>query len=161
MSSHFNATKSRRIMKEIQEMKNDPPSNCSAGPISEADPDTWSATIIGPPGTPYEGGTIELLIKLPPNYPFSPPKVSLITPIFHCNVKADTICLDILKSEWSPALTIGKVLLSISSLLGNPNPDDPLDNEAARLYREDKQAYWRMAKRSIQRHEERKENNKQ
>merc|ERR1739845_235424 len=74
-------------------------------------------------------------IEFPTNYPFKPPKVSFVTPIYHCNVNANgAICLDILKDKWSPALTISKVLLSISALLTDPNPLDPLQGEIAKVY---------------------------
>ncbi|KAF7683419.1 Ubiquitin-conjugating enzyme E2 D4 [Astathelohania contejeani] len=137
---------SGRIMKEIMEMSMDPPSNVSAGPKSEHELNVWSATIMGPDGTPYQGGIFQLEIILPANYPFSAPKISFLTKIFHCNIKGPHICLDILKNGWSPALTISKVLLSISSLLSDPNPDDPLDREAAELYIHNREEYNRRAR---------------
>jgi ubiquitin-conjugating enzyme E2 D/E len=91
---------------------------------------------MGPEGTPYHGGIFFLRINFPSDYPFKAPKIAFTTPIYHCNVnKSGGICLDILKGQWSPALTISKVLLSITSLLSDPNPDDPLMPEIAKLYK--------------------------
>lgn len=99
----------------------------------------WDATLFGPAETPYANGIFHLDIRIPESYPFSPPKVRFITRIFHCNVSpSGSICVDILKDEWSPALTICKVVMSISSLLSECNPDDPLNVDVAQLYRSDK-----------------------
>jgi len=123
-----------RINKELKDLKIDPPANCSAGPY-DLDIFDWRATIMGPEGTPYHGGVFFLRINFPTDYPFKPPKVLFETPIYHCNInKNGGICLDILKTQWSPALTVSKVLLSISSLMSEPNPDDPLVPEIANLF---------------------------
>nr|XP_047932031.1 ubiquitin-conjugating enzyme E2 E1 isoform X3 [Anser cygnoides] len=84
----------------------------------------WRSTILGPPGSVYEGGVFFLDITFTPEYPFKPPKVTFRTRIYHCNINSQgVICLDILKDNWSPALTISKVLLSICSLLTDCNPE--------------------------------------
>ena len=107
----------KRINKELQDLGKDPPSNCSAGPVGD-DLFHWQATIMGPDDSPYSGGVYFLNIHFPADYPFKPPKINFTTRIYHCNINANGgICLDILKDQWSPALTISKVLLSICSLL--------------------------------------------
>ncbi|MQL92468.1 hypothetical protein Taro_025082 [Colocasia esculenta] len=102
----------------------------------------WQATIMGPPDSPYAGGVFLVSIHFPPDYPFKPPKVAFRTKVFHPNINSNgSICLDILKEQWSPALTISKVLLSICSLLTDPNPDDPLVPEIAHMYKTDRTKY--------------------
>lgn len=104
---------------------------------------------MGPPDSPYAGGVFFLNIRFPPDYPFKPPKVSFTanTRIYHPNINSTgNICLDILKDQWSPALTISKVLLSVCSLLTDPNPDDPLVPEIAQLYKTDRARYEATAR---------------
>jgi len=123
----------RRIKKELDELNLTPPTNCSAGPIGD-DMYKWQATIMGPEGSPYHGGIFFLTIDFPSDYPFKSPRIAFKTPIYHCNINSNgSICLDILKDQWSPALTISKVLLSICSLMDDPNPKDPLMPEIADL----------------------------
>ena len=136
----------KRINKELQGLCRDPPSNCSAGPLN-GDTFHWTATIIGPEDTPYAGGVYSLNIHFPTDYPFKPPKIRFTTRIYHCNISnTGGICLDILKDKWSPALTISKVLLSISSLLTDANPDDPLVPDIAKLLKTNKSLHDQNAR---------------
>lgn len=132
----------RRLQREYQEIQQDPPANCTAGPISDADFFTWEAMIFGPADSPFQGGVFRLYIRFPSEYPFKPPIITFKTKIYHPNINAaGGICLDILKQQWSPALSISKVLLSILSLLTDANPRDPLVPEIAKLYESDRAAY--------------------
>ncbi|XP_032264685.1 ubiquitin-conjugating enzyme E2 E1 isoform X1 [Phoca vitulina] len=121
-NSKLLSTSAKRIQKELADITLDPPPNCSAGPKGDNIYE-WRSTILGPPGSVYEGGVFFLDITFTPEYPFKPPKVTFRTRIYHCNINSQgVICLDILKDNWSPALTISKVLLSICSLLTDCNP---------------------------------------
>ncbi|KAH8235832.1 hypothetical protein KR032_008688, partial [Drosophila birchii] len=130
-----------RIRRELQIFWNEPLDGCKVD--VDSDLFTWKASITGPDNTPYEGGVFHLVLLFDEQYPYSPPKVSFLTKIYHCNIISSTgnICLDILTSEWSPALTVSKVLLSIISLLADPNPDDPLVLPLAELYKQNREAY--------------------
>ncbi len=136
----------RRIQKELEDVMKDPPAGCSAGPVKE-DLYNWEGVIFGPSDSPYAGGVFKLNIRFPTDYPFKQPHIEFTTKIFHPNINsAGGICLDILKSQWSPALTISKVLLSILSLLTDPNPADPLVPDIAALYKADRAAYEMKAR---------------
>uniref|UniRef100_A0A8C1VLT0 E2 ubiquitin-conjugating enzyme n=1 Tax=Cyprinus carpio TaxID=7962 RepID=A0A8C1VLT0_CYPCA len=113
----------------------------------------WRSTILGPPGSVYEGGVFFLDIAFTPDYPFKPPKVTFRTRIYHCNINSQgVICLDILKDNWSPALTISKVLLSICSLLTDCNPADPLVGSIATQYTTNRPEHDRIAKQWTKRY---------
>ncbi|KAK4514474.1 uncharacterized protein ATC70_002071 [Mucor velutinosus] len=128
------SSSAKRISKELAEISLDPPSNCSAGPKGD-NLFEWVSTIAGPADSPYAGGIFFLDVHFPQEYPFKPPKVVFRTRIYHCNINSQgAICLDILKDNWSPALTISKVLLSICSLLTDANPHDPLVGSIAIEY---------------------------
>ncbi|KAK7486702.1 hypothetical protein BaRGS_00022103 [Batillaria attramentaria] len=119
-----------RVKKELQMLTESPPHGISCYPVSD-DITHFEAKILGGDGTPYAGGTFKLEIDLPERYPFEPPKVQFLTPIYHPNIdKAGRICLDTLKmppkGAWKPCLNLVTVLTSIQLLLAQPNPDDAL-----------------------------------
>lgn len=83
----------------------------------------------------YEGLTYKLSLAFPNDYPFKAPTVKFETPCFHPNVdQFGNICLDILKEKWSSVYDVRAVLLSIQSLLGEPNNASPLNAQAAQLW---------------------------
>lgn len=136
----------KRITNELKDLRKDPPTNCSAGPEGD-DIFKWEGVIMGPSDCPYTGGVFKLKISFPTDYPFKPPNIVFLTKIYHPNISTSgAICLDILKTQWSPALTISKVLLSICSLLTDPNPSDPLMPDIAHIYTTDKEAYDQTAR---------------
>lgn len=104
-------------------------------------------TIEGPEQSAYENGVFRLELFLPDEYPMEPPKVRFLTKIYHPNIdRLGRICLDVLKTNWSPALQIRTVLLSIQALLATPNPNDPLANDVAHDWIEDEKAAIAKAK---------------
>ncbi|XP_045883261.1 ubiquitin-conjugating enzyme E2 E3-like [Meles meles] len=146
------STSAKRIQKELAEITLDPPPNCSAGPKGDNIYE-WRSTILGPPGSVYEGGVFFLDITFSSDYPFKPPKVTFRTRIHHCNINSQGVtCLDILKDNWSPALTISKVLLSMCSLLTDCNPADPLVGSIATQYLTNRAEHDRIARQWTKRY---------
>jgi len=136
----------KRIIKETERLMKEPVPGISAVP-HEDNLRYFDVTIHGPTQSPYEGGIFKLELFLPDDYPMTPPKIRFLTKIYHPNIdKLGRICLDVLKSNWSPALQIRTILLSIQALLGAPNPDDPLAPEVAKRWKEDEPAAIATAK---------------
>ena len=132
----------KRLQKEIKNLKMNPSSNYSAGPIDSKDLTVWQATIFGPIDSPFEGGTFKFKIKFPNKYPHEPPKITVDTKIYHPNFSGDRICMSTLDRDgWSSALEVSELLLSICSLLDAPNPNSPLNSDAADLYCHNKKEY--------------------
>jgi len=142
----------KRILKELLDLERNPIPGITARP-KEEDIHSWTATIQGPENSPYAGGTFHLDIFFPPTFPFKAPRVKFITKVYHCNIaKSGSICLDLLKGEWSPVLTVNKLMLSIITLLTDPCPSDPLVPEIARLYNSNREEHDRMAKEWTERY---------
>jgi len=141
------STTIKRVRREYERLKSEPIPMCSAGPINDANFLEWYAEIEGPRDSPYSGGKFRLSVVFPKTYPFKPPKIQFKTYVYHPNINdKGGICLDILKESWSPALTISKVLLSLVSLLTDPNPDDPLVPEIAKTFKNDRNKYNETAR---------------
>ena len=139
---------SKRLQKEWLDLQKEPIPGISAGPEDLRNLNKWKATILGPADTPYARGIFEVKVTIPTGYPLEPPKVAFTTKIFHPNIDGVTgvICLDILGKEWTPALGIAKVLLSISSLLMDANPDNPSETSVSHMFRTDHAKFLATAK---------------
>ena len=139
----------RRLLKDLNTLQKFKSNGIFAQPLEE-DIMTWTAIILGPEKTSFEGGTFSLILTFDENYPQHPPDVSFISEIFHPNVYANgDLCLDILKNRWSPSFDIMSVLLSIQSLFHDPNTKSPANVEAAKLYDENREEYELRVKQCV------------
>ncbi|KAI7744048.1 hypothetical protein M8C21_013617 [Ambrosia artemisiifolia] len=108
----------------------------------------WKGTISGSKDTVFEGTEYKLSLSFPNDYPFKPPKVKFETACFHPNVDVfGNICLDILQDKWSAAYDVRSILISIQSLLGEPNTSSPLNTQAAALWSDQEGEYRKMVKK--------------
>ncbi|EAS30619.3 ubiquitin conjugating enzyme [Coccidioides immitis RS] len=143
------SNRARRIAKELADIHDDSHSQVAVEPIGGGDDLTHlKGTFQGPPGTPYEGGTYRVDIRIPNEYPFRPPVMRFDTKLWHPNVSSQTgaICLDTLGTAWSPVLTIKSALLSLQSLLSTPEPKDPQDAEVANMLLRNPKEFERVAR---------------
>ncbi|KAL2003951.1 hypothetical protein VTN02DRAFT_1470 [Thermoascus thermophilus] len=141
----------RRLAADHADLHNsDLPPNYFFPPGSSGSDDLTQLSVMltGPQGTPYSQGLWRLHLKMPEDYPKSPPKASFRTRIWHPNVDESTgaVCVDTLKRDWEPKLTLRDVLITISCLLIHPNPDSALNSAAGALLQDDYEAFARQAK---------------
>jgi ubiquitin-protein ligase len=110
--------------------------------------------IKGPSDTPYEDGIFKIKVNITESYPFNPPELTFITKIYHPNISLSngSICIDILKDQWSAALKLKSIFLSISALLSNPNPDDPLESDIAEEYSMSPETFKYNAKKYVEKY---------
>ncbi|EKM52992.1 uncharacterized protein PHACADRAFT_259165, partial [Phanerochaete carnosa HHB-10118-sp] len=140
----------KRIHREVVDLKKEDLGNITLGPTSD-NLFQWKATIPGPEGSVYEGGLFNVDITLGHDYPFSAPHMTFRTRIYHMNInERGGICIDILKHNWSPALSLFKVVLSLSSLLTDPNPRDPLVPSIATEFVKHREQHDRTARQWTQ-----------
>ena len=141
-----------RILKDLNSLKKTPLPGVTVEPL-EGNIFILHGTITGPSNSPYAGYMWRIRMNMPERYPFKPPTVNFMDKIFHPNISYTNgaVCVSILKEEpsggsreggyWNPALTIGGILLSIQSLLMDPNTSSPLNSEASTLYDRNVMAY--------------------
>ncbi|XP_009799478.1 uncharacterized protein [Nicotiana sylvestris] len=147
-----------RMQKELKLLLTDPPPSASFPSLtSSSSLSSIHAQIEGPEGTVYAKGLFNLKIQIPKRYPFQPPIVTFVTPIYHPNIdNGGRICLDILnlppKGAWQPSLNISTVLTSIGLLLSEPNPDDGLMHDASMEYKYNRQAFDQKARSMTQKY---------
>ncbi|KDN46991.1 putative UBC1-E2 ubiquitin-conjugating enzyme [Tilletiaria anomala UBC 951] len=143
----MSSSRLRRINKEIADCANDKTSGIEVAMVDDS-PFHLVGTFPGPENSPYERGMFDVDIVVPEQYPFQPVKMKFITKVYHPNISSQSgaICLDILKDQWSPVLTLKSTLLSLRSLLCSPEPNDPQDAEVAKHYKRDREDFERTAR---------------
>ncbi|MCJ1422440.1 Ubiquitin-conjugating enzyme E2 11 [Sticta canariensis] len=135
----------KRLQNELMELMLSSTPGISAFPDTPSNLLAWTGTIAGPAETPYASLTFKLTFVFPSTYPYAPPMVLFKTPIYHPNVDfSGRICLDILKDKWSAVYNVRSVLLSLQSLLGEPNNASPLNGQAAALWDSDPVEFKRL-----------------
>ncbi|KAF3941097.1 hypothetical protein ABW19_dt0206983 [Dactylella cylindrospora] len=150
----------RRLLGEYRDIINNPIDGIYAGPVSEENWMVWECLITGPPDTPFEGGLFSAELKFPDDYPLAPPTLTFTCPIIHPNIYANgTVCISILHApgddpnmyelaseRWSPIQSVEKVLLSVMSMLAEPNIESGANIDATKMYRENRQEYERIVR---------------
>lgn len=140
----------RRLLKDLSGISQYKEKTIFAQPLDD-DMFTWTAIIVGPPGSVYEDGTFSLVLVFDENYPNHPPEVSFISEMFHPNIYPNgDLCLDILKDRWSPSYDVLGILLSVQSLLNDPNTKSPANIEASKIFENDIEEYSRRVKATVE-----------
>lgn len=139
----------RRLMKDLKTLLNESDQTIFATPF-EDNIQLWCAVILGPPGTIFEGGTFSLTLKFKDTYPINPPEIKFISKMFHPNIYEDgSLCLDLLQMKWSPTYDVYGILVSIQSLLDDPNVNSPANTKAADLFTKDYEAYKEKVRETV------------
>jgi len=156
------------LRKQLAELNKNPVEGFSAGLIDDEDIFRWEGMIIGPPDTMYEGGFFKCLLYFPTEYPLRPPVLKFLTDIWHPNIEKDgKVCISILhepgddrfgyekaSERWLPIHTVETILISVISMLADPNDESPANVDAAKEWRENYQEFRRKVARCVRRSQE-------
>ncbi|GIQ82145.1 hypothetical protein KIPB_003231 [Kipferlia bialata] len=167
MGDRTSASKHRRAMRmlnrQYQELQSNALDGISGGLIEPDNFFRWCVILQGPADTPYEGGLFKAELTFPQDFPDNPPKMRFISKMCHPNVYTDgTVCISILHDagddpystetadlRWRPIHTVRSILVSVLSLLAEPNIDSPADIDAAKLFRDDKRKWRREVRKTV------------
>lgn len=128
------SSSTRRLMEELSEIMGSKDTSITAFP-DDGNIFKWTGKIKGPPGSVYEEMAFKLNLQFPEGYPIEAPTITFATPCYHPNVDmAGNICVDTLKEKWSSCNCVLSILISIQSLLQDPNTASPLNARAASLW---------------------------
>jgi len=157
------------LRKQLNELKKNPVEGFSAGLVDDSDIFRWEVLIIGPPDTYYEGGFFKAHLTFPKDYPLKPPKMKFITEVWHPNVDCKTgdVCISILhdpgedkwgyerpEERWTPVHTVETIIVSVISLLADPNEQSPANVDAAKEWVENRAEFKRKVARCVRKSQE-------
>ncbi|CAO1941954.1 unnamed protein product [Urochloa humidicola] len=137
-----------RIRRELRKIWVDPPAFCRPGASPVTDLLHWEVVIDGPDGSPFAGGTFPVDVDFVGHYPFQHPKITFKTKVYHPSIDSEgEMMLDIFQYNWSPAMTVHKLLLFIVSVLYDPMLDGHrVNDEVNDVYESDAELYEQMAR---------------
>uniref|UniRef100_A0A7N8X8C6 E2 ubiquitin-conjugating enzyme n=1 Tax=Mastacembelus armatus TaxID=205130 RepID=A0A7N8X8C6_9TELE len=153
--AHDTALSQKALMLEMKSLQDEPVEGFKITLVDESDMYNWEVAIFGPPNTHYEGGYFKARIKFPVDYPYSPPTFRFLTKMWHPNIYENgDVCISILhppvddpqsgelpSERWNPTQNVRTILLSVISLLNEPNTFSPANVDASVMYRK-----WRDSK---------------
>jgi len=157
------AVASKTLSRELARMMSDPVPGFTVEPASD-DIFMWMVGMFGPPGTIYEGAYFKARMKFPETYPMDPPDMTMCQSMWHPNIYEDgRLCISILHppgddamsgelaaERWSPAQSVTTVLLSVISMLNEPNVSSPANVDASVMYRNNREQYDRIVKEQVE-----------
>jgi len=149
----------RRLVAEYKQILKNSPDGIIAGPLKEDNYFEWEAAITGPEGTVFEDGVFVARLVFPQDYPLNPPTMRFTSKIFHPNIYPDgKVCISILhppgddplgyeksSERWSPVQSVEKILLSVMSMIAEPNINSPANVDAAKMWRDDREKFAKIA----------------
>ncbi|TPP64358.1 W-linked ubiquitin conjugating enzyme E2 R2 [Fasciola gigantica] len=147
----------KALQKELSDLNSSPVEGFRVNVSSEENLFVWDVAIFGPPGTLYEGGYFKARLFFPNDYPYSPPSLQFVTKMFHPNIyETGEVCISILHSpgddlqsgelaseRWNPTQNVRTILISVISLLNEPNIYSAAHVEASVMYRRWKESLWK------------------
>jgi len=129
----------------------------------------WEILIMGPDGTLYEGGFFKARLVFPTDFPNMPPTMTFISEMWHPNVYEDgRVCISILHppgedafnsqesadERWRPILGVEQILVSVISMLSDPNDESPANLDAAVMWRNDQKAFKKKVRQVVRKSQE-------
>ncbi|CAJ0952505.1 unnamed protein product, partial [Mesorhabditis belari] len=156
------------LRKQLSELKRNPVEGFSAGLVNDDDLYKWEVLVIGPPDSYYEGGFFKATLEFPKDYPQRPPKMRFVSQIWHPNIGTDgNVCISILhepgddrygyekaEERWLPVHTVETILLSVISMLTDPNFESPANIDAAKQQRDDLPEFKKRVAQCVRRSQE-------
>lgn len=153
------------LKKQYQDLKNSTAAGAFSVGLEDDQWFTWRVALTGPIDSPYEGGIFTALLSFPEDFPNNPPEMRFICPIFHPNVYPDgKVCISILHppgvdqfneqesadERWRPIISVEAIILSVISMLGEPNPDSPANLDASKLFKRDVNEFNKKVRRMVE-----------
>mmetsp|Transcript_13576 Transcript_13576/g.20376 ORF Transcript_13576/g.20376 Transcript_13576/m.20376 type:complete len:168 (-) Transcript_13576:227-730(-) len=157
------------LRRQLLELSRNPPEGVSVGLGDDDNIFNWKLMIIGPSDTPYEGGFFSAKLEFPQDFPNSPPVMTFLTQMWHPNVYDDgKVCISILhppgedkfneletaEERWRPILSVEAIIVSVVSMLSDPNDESPANIDAAVMWRNDRKEFKRRVRETVRRSQE-------